>query len=278
MKKVLALIPLVIGGLALNYLLVMGAFWQLYYEIHGASYPAAVLIALAAALGVDCLRRPFRKKLDIKAPAFLLCAYAPSIIAVLVYRFFRTEPIEEPARRFERENFLSLLIGACVLAVCGVVWLAVSALGEKAKKVRAVFLILTGGFAVNILIWFAAGAVGLMAGSLPVSIIVAVVLIAAASALLNLVRKKCKKLQIHGAAVILCAQLPWIVLSIVMLAEYTHYYNTMHGSTLARLGVGIDVILEVIALVTGLLIMAVTFIIAHKDKIKQWWNDAGKSL
>ncbi len=273
MKKVLAVIPLIIGGLALNYLLVMGAFWSLYYEIHGASYPAAVLIVLAAALGVDCLRRLFRKKLNIKAPAFLLCAYAPSIIAAIVYRFLQAEPINELERRVDRENFLSLLIGACVLAVCGVVWLAVSGMGEKAKQVRAVFLILTGGLTVNVLVWLAAGFVGLMSGILPLFFLAGLAFIVGASVLLNLVRNKCKKLHINGAAVILCAQLPWVVLSLVTLVEYTHYYNTMHGSALARLGAGIDVGLAGSGLVTGLLIMAVTLIIANKNKIKQWWND-----
>lgn len=267
MKKVLALIPLVIGGLALNYLLVMGAFWQLYYEIHGASYPAAVLIALAAALGIDCLRRLFRKKLDIKAPAFLLCAYAPSIIAAIVYRLFQAEPINELEQKFDRENFLSLLIGACVLAVCGAVWLAVSALGERAKKVRAVFLILTGGFAANFLICL----VAVMSGIL--FFLVGLALIIVASVLLNLVRNKCKKLHICGAAVILCAQLPWVVLSLVNFAATSHYYKTMHGSALQRVGAGIDVGLAGFGLVTGMLIMAVTLIIANKNKIKQWWND-----
>lgn len=274
MKKVLALIPLVIGGLALNYLLVMGAFWQLYYEIHGASYPAAVLIALAAALGVDCLRRLFRKKLDIKAPAFLLCAYSPSIIAAIVYRLLQAEPINELERRVDRENFLSLLIGACVLAVCGVVWLAVSALGERAKKVRAVFLILTGGFAANVLVGLGtfAGLLWLY-GIFPLNFLVGIVLIIVASVLLNLVRNKCKKLNINGAAVILCAQLPWLVLSLVNFAETSHYYKTMHGSALERVGAGIDVGGALFSMATGLLIMAVTLIIANKNKIKQWWND-----
>ncbi len=273
MKKVLAIIPLIIGGLALNYLLVMGAFWQLYYEIHGASYPAAVLIALAAALGIDCLRRLFRKKLDIKAPTFLLCAYAPSIIAAIVYRLFQAEPINELERMVDRENFLSLLIGACVMAACGLVWLGVSALGERAGKVRAVYLILVGGFTANILIWLAAGFVGLMTNFSLIFIVVEIVLIAAASALLNLVRNKCKKLQIHGAAVILCAQLPWIVLSIVTLAESTHYHNTMHGSTLERVGAGIDVALAVIALVTGLLIMTVAFVAASEIRSNNGGHD-----
>lgn len=274
MKKVLALIALVIGGLALNYLLIMGAFWQLYYEIHGASYPAAVLIALAAALGVDCLRRLFRKKLNIKALVFLLCAYAPSIIAAIIYRLLQDEPINELERRCDRENFLSLLIGACVLAVCGVVWLAVSALGERAKKVRAVFLILTGGFAANVLVGLGtfAGLLWLY-GIFPLNFLVGLALIAGASVLLNLVRNKCKKLHINGTAVILCAQLPWLVLSLVNFAATSHYYKTMHGSALERVGAGIDVGGALSSMATGLLIMAVTLIIANKNKIKQWWND-----
>lgn len=204
MKKVLLSVPLMIGGLAMNFLLVEFAFWSLYYEIHAASYPVTVLIALAAALGVDCLRRLYRKKFENTAPAFLFWVYAPSIIAVTECRFLQSVWIDELERRLN-----ALLIGACVLAACGLVWLGVSALGERAGKVRAVYLILVGGFAGNLAAWFVTGLVSLVTFNELLGIIAGAVLVVGATALLNLVRSKCKKL--HGAAVILCAQLPWVV-------------------------------------------------------------------
>lgn len=255
-KKAFALILLFIGGLALNYLLVMGVFWQLHYEIHDASYPAAVLIAMAAALVFDSLRRLFRKKLDIEAPIFLLFAYAPSIILCQLLQF-------EIERISDRENFLSLLIGACVLAACGLVWLGVSALGERAKVARAVYLILVGGFAGNLAAWFVTGLVSLVTFNELLGIIAGAVLVVGATALLNLLRSKCKKLP--GAAVILCAQLPWVVWSIVNLAAASNYRKNMHGSTLAKFWAGMDVVFFTQALIMGLLIAAGAVILLKRS-------------
>lgn len=258
MKKALLTVPLMICGLAMNFLLVEGVFWSLYYEIHGASYAVTALIALAAALGADCLRRLYQKKLKIPAPVFLFFTYAPSIIATIVYRFFQAEPINELELEFNRENFLASLIGACVLAACGLVWLGISALGERAGKIRAVFLILICGFAVNYAACFVAMMLSFLTWSELTGYIAAAFLIIGLAALLNLVRRKCKKLP--AVAVILCAQLPWVAWVIFDLVAASIYRRNMHGSMLAEFWAGTDVVFWTFGLIMGLLTGAGGFI------------------
>lgn len=60
------------------------------------------------------------------------------------------------------------------------------------KKALAIILTIICGFAANFLIWLGAAFVGLMTNLSLIFLIVAILLIIAASALLNLVRNKCK--------------------------------------------------------------------------------------
>lgn len=138
------------------------------------------------------------------------------------------------------------------------------------KKVCAIILILTCGFAANYLIWLGAAFVGLMTNLSLIFLIVAILLIMAAAALLNLVRNKCKdKLHIHGAAVILCAQLPWIVCSLVGFVRSRNYANYIPEGTYRHVGAGIDEVTAGIGIATGLLITAAVFVIADEARRRE---------
>lgn len=137
------------------------------------------------------------------------------------------------------------------------------------KKALTIILTLTCGFAANFLIWLGAAFIGLMTNLSLIFLIVAILLIIAASALLNLVRNKCKdKLHIHGAEVVLCAQLPWIVYSIIGFVNSRIYANSARNG-FQRIGAGIDEVTAGIGIATGLLIMAAVFAIADDARHRE---------
>lgn len=137
------------------------------------------------------------------------------------------------------------------------------------KKALAIILTIICGFAANYLIWLGAAFIGLMTNLSLIFLIVAILLIIAASALLNLVRNKCKdKLHIHGAAVVLCAQLPWIVYSIIGFVNSRIYANYARNG-FQRIGAGIDEVTAGIGIATGLLITAAVFVIADDARHRE---------
>lgn len=75
MKKPLAIILLIIGGAAAGFVLIIGCMLLglVTYDIYGFICPT--VITLLATFGVDRLRILYRKKYDLKAPLFYLCAY-----------------------------------------------------------------------------------------------------------------------------------------------------------------------------------------------------------
>lgn len=85
MKKTLAIIILLIAasaviyGLSFVYLLIALAL----FDSGGVLIDIAV--TLAAGIGVDRLRRLYRRKYGLKAPLFFVCAYLPSIVGSAVY-------------------------------------------------------------------------------------------------------------------------------------------------------------------------------------------------
>lgn len=138
------------------------------------------------------------------------------------------------------------------------------------KKALAIIFTIICGFAANFLIWLGAAFVGLMTNLSLIFLIVAILLIMAAAALLNFVRNKCKnKLHIHGAAVVLCAQLPWIVYSLIGFVRSRIYANSIPESTFQHVGAGIDEVTAGIGIATGLLITAAVFVIADDTRHRE---------
>lgn len=79
MKKSLAVVLLVIGSA----LAVFGAavgFLCLVFVLYEWGVLIAIVLTLAAAFGIDCLRRLFRRKYGLNAGLFFLCAYMPSAV------------------------------------------------------------------------------------------------------------------------------------------------------------------------------------------------------
>lgn len=146
------------------------------------------------------------------------------------------------------------------------------------KKVLPIILTLILGAAANFLI-----ALGLFALALFVTDITflwfaaAIAAIAVFTVLLNFVRKKLSK-RIHGAAVILCAQLPTVLFWAVNFAESLYVYKTARfRSGFERIGAGIDAASCAIAMIVPAVIIAAAFVVwtisVYKDKIKKWWNE-----
>lgn len=84
MKKPLAVFLLIVGDLAVIFGLAF-LYLVLIILIEYAGLLADIAITLAAGIGIDRLRRLFRKKYEMKAPLFFVCAYLPSIIGSVIY-------------------------------------------------------------------------------------------------------------------------------------------------------------------------------------------------
>ena len=146
------------------------------------------------------------------------------------------------------------------------------------KKVLTIILTLVLGAAANFLI-----ALGLFALALFVTditflwFVATIAVVAVFTILLNFVRKKLSQ-NIHGAAVILCAQLPSVLYWAVNYAQSLYVYKTADfRSGFERIGTGIDVATCAIAMIVPAVIIAAAFVVwtisAYKDKIKKWWNE-----
>lgn len=128
------------------------------------------------------------------------------------------------------------------------------------KKARTIILTLILGFGTNYLIVLGLIALGLFVTNLtPIWFAAAIAVVAALTALLHFVRKKLTKFA-HGAVIILCAQVPFILFWTVDLLQCIYYYKTTR-SGFARIGAGIDVTVSAIAVIIPTVIMAAAFIL-----------------
>ncbi|MDE7360832.1 MAG: hypothetical protein K2N38_02740 [Oscillospiraceae bacterium] len=150
------------------------------------------------------------------------------------------------------------------------------------KKALTIILTLILGFGANFL-----AVLGLyclvffVTDSAAICFSAAIAVIAALIALLHFVRNKLTKFA-HGAVIILCAQLPFILFWAVNLLQFIYYYKTTDfRSGFERIGAGIDVMVSAIAVIIPAVIMAAAFIAwavsANKNKIKKWWNEIFKN-
>ena len=79
MKKPLATFLLILGGLAVG--VGLGVLNMiLFLALYPAGAVLAILAILAASFGIDCLRRLYKKKFNIKTQRYLVCAYVPSVL------------------------------------------------------------------------------------------------------------------------------------------------------------------------------------------------------
>lgn len=146
------------------------------------------------------------------------------------------------------------------------------------KKVLTITLTLILGFGANYLIALGLLALGLFVTDLtPIWFAAAFAVIVTFTVLLNFVRKKLTK-YLHGAAVILCAQLPTVLYWAVNFAQFLYVYKTADfRSGFERIGTGIAMVSDAIAMIVPAVIISTAFaawaISAYKDKIKKWWNE-----
>lgn len=84
MKKLPAVILLEVGALAmiagLAFLYLMIILW-----FGAAGILISIAVTIAAEIGIDRLRRLFRKKYELKAPLFFVLVHIPSMILSVVY-------------------------------------------------------------------------------------------------------------------------------------------------------------------------------------------------
>lgn len=138
MKKSLAIVLLIIGGLAANF--VMSSLnLVLFFTLMGGGILIGIALAMAAAFGLDCLRKLFRRKYGLNAAKFFLCAYAPPIVGAGI--LLGVVLLLDAAGYFsglfaglgEFIAALSCVITSGALAAAGGLWLAVSAVIERRR-------------------------------------------------------------------------------------------------------------------------------------------------
>lgn len=144
------------------------------------------------------------------------------------------------------------------------------------KKILTIPLTLISGFGANFLAVLGLTALGLFVTDItPIWFAAAVAVIAAFTVLLHFVRKKLTKYA-HGTVIILCAQLPSTLFWAVDLVQSVYRYKTTRGG-FERIGAGIDVAVDAIAVIIPTVIMTAAFILwtfpANKDKLKNRWNE-----
>lgn len=86
-NKVLAAALLSAGSLIAWFLLIFGSYLLGAVSDTGGSASLVIVpiaILLLATFGFDCLRKLYRRKFDIKAPLFYLCAYAFPLVWTVI--------------------------------------------------------------------------------------------------------------------------------------------------------------------------------------------------
>lgn len=86
-NKVLAAALLSAGSLIAWFLLIFGSYLLGAVSDTGGSASLVIVpiaIPLLATFGFDCLRKLYRRKFDIKAPLFYLCAYAFPLVWTVI--------------------------------------------------------------------------------------------------------------------------------------------------------------------------------------------------
>ena len=139
MKKPLAVVLLVVGGL-------VGIFGlsilnlALFFLIWGPGVFIAIAATLAAAFGIDCLRRLYKRKYELKTARFLVCAYVPSVLCAAI-AYITVLKLDEAgyftgflAGLGEFMITFSYLITAGAALAAAFVWLAVLRIINKRRK------------------------------------------------------------------------------------------------------------------------------------------------
>lgn len=139
MKKVLAIILLIVGSLLVSY----GITWLaiiLTLEIFPFGIIIAAVVAASDALLLEMLRHLFKRRFDLSMPMFLLCAYLPSVFCAVIgwIVFVALKNTDHFTGDFgflaglgEFLFAFSYSITAEVLLVFGMIWLAIFTAVEK---------------------------------------------------------------------------------------------------------------------------------------------------
>lgn len=129
MKKSLAVILLVVGGLVVVFGLSVLSM-LLFAELMDVGLFIYLALVLGTAFGGYCLSELFRRKYEMGASVFFLCAYVPPMVGSGIY--FVIILILDSAGCFsgflgglgESLTALAFVIASIVLAVVGGIWLA----------------------------------------------------------------------------------------------------------------------------------------------------------
>lgn len=134
LKKALAAVLLiVIGAAALLFMVIGGTLIGHVADMEladGSGLIVRIVIALAGTFGIDRLRVLYKKKYGIKAPAFYLCAYAPTA-AWASYAV-----ISSVSRGYPYSYYGNIITEMAIVSAGALLWLAVSAVIKKAKSRR----------------------------------------------------------------------------------------------------------------------------------------------
>lgn len=149
MKKPLAITILVLGSAPAIFGAAIGILC-LMFLLFEWSLPVTIALVIAAAFGIDCLRRLFRRKYGLNAGLFFLCVYAPSV-AVSVSSFVVISLLNVVGLG-EFIMALVYIITAFSFAAAGGIWLAIlTIVGRKRSgkpalgKPAAIVVIAVGG-------------------------------------------------------------------------------------------------------------------------------------
>lgn len=144
MKKSLAIVLLVLGGLAAVFgMSVLGLTLILVLMWGGLLIGIAVVMGMA--FGADRLRMLFKRKYGMNAAKFFLCAYVPPIVGSVIL-FVMVELLDEAgyfsgfmAGLGEFLMALSCVIASGAFAAAGGIWLTVSTIIERKRAGSAAF-------------------------------------------------------------------------------------------------------------------------------------------
>lgn len=226
MKKTLAIIILIIGS-ALAVFGVSIGFLTVLLILVGPGVLVAIALALAAAFGIDCLRRLFHRKYGLNAGLFFLCAYAPSAATSVI--LYIVVALLDEAGYFsgmfpglgEFLLAISYMLSAFALAAAGGIWLVIMTAVERKRSGRtalskpsAIVLTAVGGTVVWT-VWFIASSV---LWSETESLIPPLLIVSGITLVIELLRRVTSAVGVRGAVHYVCAYS-----AAVLWRAYTYY-------------------------------------------------------
>lgn len=229
MKKSLAIVLLVLGGLAAVFgMAVLGLI--LIFEFMWGGLLIGIAAVMGIAFGADRLRMLFKRKYGMNAAKFFLCSYVPPIVGSIIL-FVVVELLDEAgyfsgfmAGLGEFLMALSCVIASAAFAAAGGIWLMISTIIERKRaglsafaKPAAVVLLILGGAVLWTAMLFGLQTLWIETKSVIPSILI-IIGVTFGIALLGLVYKK--QFGIGAPVYGLCAYFPAVVWKIFTFIVY----------------------------------------------------------